>query len=432
MDEAVISLRNVSKCFERYSRPVDRLKELLFPGKSHSEKFWALQGIDLEVQRGETLGMIGQNGSGKSTLLQIIAGTLQPTGGEVTVRGRVSALLELGSGFSPEFTGRQNVFFNGRILGLSQTEIEAKFDEIAAFADIGDFIDQPVKTYSSGMFVRLAFAVAVNVSPDILIVDEALAVGDVVFQHRCMRRMRELMNSGITTIFVSHDAGAIRTLCSTAVLLHKGQLLNTGQPANIMNQYLKLMTELELELENRLLESSGTIEPQAPQLTTTEDFSRVRRGNQTLQITDVSLLNEMGESSEALPTVTFDQQATIRVTVQAQTDVPESIVGFFICDKNGVELLGTNTEEEKVAIAPLSTGEKAIVEFRFKIPLRPGSYSLTVACTENNLGITADWIENVFVFQVLPPTDGKRIHSLVYHPIETQIFYSVPFSFTVE
>jgi lipopolysaccharide transport system ATP-binding protein len=425
VSEAVISLKNVSKCFERYARPADRLKEILLPGKSHCDQFWALQGIDLEIQRGETLGMIGRNGSGKSTLLQIIAGILQPTTGEVAVRGRVSALLELGSGFNPEFTGRQNVFFNGRILGLSQAEVEAKFDDIAAFADIGDFIDQPVKTYSSGMFVRLAFSVAVNIDPDILIVDEALAVGDVVFQHRCMRRMRDLMNSGSTTLFVSHDASAIRTLCSTAILLDQGRLINAGRPANIMNQYLKLMTELELELENRLLAKSSTSAAQSltAQSLTTEDFSRVRRGNQTLQITDVSLLNEVGETSESLPTVTFAELATIRVKVQAQVDIPEFIVGFFICDKNGVELLGTNTQEENIILQPLGVDKEAVIEFRLNVPLRPGSYSLTVACTENNLGTTADWIENVFVFQVLPPISGKRIHALVYQPVETQVFY---------
>jgi lipopolysaccharide transport system ATP-binding protein len=180
-EEIAISLKNVSKCYKRYARPVDRLKEILLPGKSIAQEFWALRDINLEIPKGETLGIIGQNGSGKSTMLQIIAKTLTPTTGEVQVNGRVSALLELGSGFNPEFTGRQNVFFNGRLLGLSHEEIEDKFDEIAAFADIGDFIDQPVKTYSSGMFVRLAFAVAVSVNPDILIVDEALAVGDIYF-----------------------------------------------------------------------------------------------------------------------------------------------------------------------------------------------------------------------------------------------------------
>jgi lipopolysaccharide transport system ATP-binding protein len=200
MGEIAVSLKNVSKCFKRYARPVDRLKEILLPGQIRVDEFWALREVSLEVAKGDALGIIGQNGSGKSTLLQILVGTLSPTAGEVKVNGRVSALLELGSGFNPEFTGRQNVFFNGRILGLSQKAIEQKFDEIAAFADIGDFIDQPVKTYSSGMMVRLAFSVAVSTEPDILVIDEALAVGDVFFQQKCFERLRELKDSGATLL----------------------------------------------------------------------------------------------------------------------------------------------------------------------------------------------------------------------------------------
>ena len=196
MTETVISLKNVSKCFKRYDRPGDRLKEMMYPNKKLADEFWALQDINLEISRGQTLGIVGRNGSGKSTLLQIIVGTLTPTAGSVEVKGRVSALLELGSGFNPEFTGRQNVFFNSQILGFNQKETEAKFDEIAAFADIGDFIEQPVKTYSSGMFVRLAFAVATSVEPDILVVDEALSVGDEAFQRKCFARLQSIQEGG--------------------------------------------------------------------------------------------------------------------------------------------------------------------------------------------------------------------------------------------
>lgn len=424
MGEAVISLKNVSKCFKRYARPVDRLKELLLPGKIRSEKFWALQPLNLEIHKGETLGIIGQNGSGKSTLLQMIAGTLQPTTGEIAVKGRVSALLELGSGFNPEFTGRQNVFFNGRILGLTQAEIAARFDDIASFADIGDFIDQPVKTYSSGMFVRLAFAVAVNVSAEILIVDEALAVGDVIFQYRCMRRMKELMDSGITTLFVSHDPGAVRTLCNRAILLHQGKLVSSGRPEQLMNQYVKMMTDLELERSNQPAKQSSPRSLNS-QLDTTADFSRARRGSQTIQIMSVSLLDQTGETTEPLPTVTFGELATIRIKLKASSSVPELIVGFFICNKNGVELLGTNTLEEGLQLKPLSADDQLTVEFRLKIPLRPDAYSLTVACTESMVAVTSDWIENVLVFQVLPPIDGRRIHALVDHPIETQVLHSI-------
>ncbi|MBD1889612.1 ABC transporter ATP-binding protein [Coleofasciculus sp. FACHB-SPT9] len=222
MSEIAISLKNISKCFKRYAHPVDRLKEILLPGHIYAQDFWALRDINLEVLKGQTVGIIGRNGSGKSTLLQIIAGTLTPTSGSIEVNGRIGALLELGSGFNPEFTGRENVFLNGAILGLSRQEMEQRFDEIAAFADIGDFIDQPVQTYSSGMIVRLAFAVSVNIEPDILIIDEALAVGDAPFQFKCFERLERLTKSGVTILFVSHDIGAVKLLCEHVLYLAKG------------------------------------------------------------------------------------------------------------------------------------------------------------------------------------------------------------------
>lgn len=241
MSEIAISLQNVCKCFKRYNHPVDRLKELLLPGKSRAEEFWALQNIHLQVAWGETLGIVGRNGSGKSTLLQIIAGTLLPTTGNVSVQGKVSALLELGSGFNPEFTGRQNVFFNGQLLGLTPEQIEAKFDDIAGFADIGDFIDRPVKTYSSGMFMRLAFAVAINVQPDILVVDEALSVGDEAFQRKCFARIRDIREMGGIILFVSHSASHILELCDEAVLMDRGELLLRHHPKVVMDKYHKLI-----------------------------------------------------------------------------------------------------------------------------------------------------------------------------------------------
>jgi lipopolysaccharide transport system ATP-binding protein len=241
MDEVVISLKNISKAYKRYARPVDRLKELFLPSANCAEEFWALRDVSLQVLRGHTLGIVGRNGSGKSTLLQIIAGTLTQTGGEVQINGRISALLELGSGFNPEFTGRQNVFFNGQLLGLSPQEIEKKFDEIAAFADIGSFIDQPVKTYSSGMFVRLAFAVAINVEPDILIVDEALSVGDEAFQRKCFSRIQAIQDRGGTILFVSHSASSVVELCDSAILIDQGELLLSGSPKLVISKYQKLL-----------------------------------------------------------------------------------------------------------------------------------------------------------------------------------------------
>ncbi|PSF38936.1 ABC transporter ATP-binding protein [Aphanothece hegewaldii CCALA 016] len=239
--EEVISLEGISKCYKQYAHPIDRLKELILPTHSRATEFWALRNVDLSINQGETLGIIGRNGSGKSTLLQIIVGTLTPTSGQLQVKGRISALLELGSGFNIEFTGRQNVFFNGRLLGLEQDEIEKRFDEIAAFADIGHFIDQPVKTYSSGMFVRLAFAVAINVDPDILIVDEALAVGDEAFQRKCFSRIRGFREQGKTILFVSHAASSIIELCSRSILVDRGEIILSGSPKLIIAKYHKLL-----------------------------------------------------------------------------------------------------------------------------------------------------------------------------------------------
>ncbi len=250
-DDVAIRVDNLSKCYHVYERPQDRLKQSLWLGrKQFYREFWALGDVSFEIRKGETVGIIGRNGSGKSTLLQLIAGTLTPTAGNVRVNGRVAALLELGSGFSPDFTGRENVFMNGAILGLSEAEIAGRFDEIAAFADIGDFIDQPVKTYSSGMTLRLAFAVSVCVAPDILIVDEALAVGDMAFQFKCMHRLDRLSRSGATLLFVSHDIGAVKAFCQRAVYLEKGRAKASGSASDMIEMYLlDMRREQQLALQ---------------------------------------------------------------------------------------------------------------------------------------------------------------------------------------
>ncbi len=433
--EIVISLKNVSKCFKRYAHPRDRLKELLLPGKSRCDEFWALQDVNLEIPKGKTVGIVGRNGSGKSTMLQIIAGTLTPTTGEVIVKGRVSALLELGSGFNLEFTGRQNVFFNGRLLGLSQKEIEDKFDEIAGFADIGDFIDQPVKTYSSGMFIRLAFAVAVNVDPEILIVDEALAVGDIVFQHRCIRRMRALMDSGVTTLFVSHDSGAIKTLCNSAVMINQGKIYASGSPNAVIIKYMKLVTETELGItpieeevqENSVVNDNASTQ-QKSHTSSAVKVKPTRRGNRKALIENVTLLNHLGETPGEIPIFGFNEQVTLLVDLQVYEPLQSCILGFFICDKNGNELIGSNTIEENCPINKLEPQTQWQIEFKFHLPLRPGSYSLTVAGAENYTAMTFDWIDNAMVFQILPPDTGKRVHALVDTPMNVKVSQQLPMS----
>lgn len=437
-EEIVISLKNLSKCFKRYVRPVDRLKEILLPGKSYAQEFWALKDINLDICKGETFGIIGQNGSGKSTLLQIIAGTLTPTTGQVLVNGRVSALLELGSGFNPEFTGRQNVFFNGRILGLTQEEIENKFDDIAAFADIGDFIDQPVKTYSSGMFVRLAFAVAVNVEPDILIVDEALAVGDMFFQHRCIRKMRALMDFGVTTLFVSHDPSTIKTLCNWAIMIHHGAIISTGSPNIIIKKYLKLATELDMGLAQTDIKLQQ--EPSSEFIDIAEDnkshllptYDKIfvdenpgnffRRGSGKARIESIQFLNHLGENVGEIPIFEFNQEVMLLVKAKIYEHLPSCIIGFIICDKNGNEVIGSNTYEENVKIGELQPNEELETQFRFSLPLRPSSYSVTVAVAQDYETLTLDWIDNAIVFQVLPPNTNKKITALVDVSMQVEVF----------
>ena len=448
-DDVVISLSGVSKCFRRYKKPIDRLKELVVPSNRYAEDFWALKDITLDIRRGETLGVIGQNGSGKSTLLQIIAGTLQPTSGTVLVKGRVSALLELGSGFNPEFTGRQNVFFNARILGLSQSEIENRFDEIVAFADIGSFIDQPVKSYSSGMFVRLAFAVAIHVNPQIFIVDEALAVGDVIFQHQCMKKIHELMESGVTTLFVSHDAGAVKALCNRSLMIHEGKQYLVGNPDHVIIEYLKKMTTLENERypakksdkfrdsDPPKLESLG--EPldwfhssenlgserewvlrKSKTVLKLEDHAS-RRGSDTAEIIGLALFNNENEWSGITPVFQFNEKVQLVVKIRANTFLESAILGFFLRDKNGYEIIGSNTCEEGHKLENLEELEEIDIVFEFNLPIKPGSYSLTAAIAENYLAGTSNWLDNILILQVMPPQDGKNVFGAMYIPMAVEI-----------
>jgi lipopolysaccharide transport system ATP-binding protein len=439
--EIAISLKNISKCFKRYDKPIDKLKEVLFSKGNYFNDFWALQDVNLEIPRGKAVGIVGVNGSGKSTLLQIIAGTLTPTTGEVEVKGRVSALLELGSGFNPEFTGRQNVFFNARLLGLNQSETENRFDEIAKFADIGDFIDQPVKTYSSGMFVRLAFAVAVNVNPDILIVDEALSVGDIFFQHRCIRQIRKLIDLGVTTLFVSHDSSTIKTLCDSAIIMNSGKILNTGLPSLIIKEYSKLAIDLELgfpsteqslhqEEQNNLivaekneehLDISARKDHKMTRVADQEFAKTFRRGSGKAKIEEFQLFDHLGLSITKSPIIEFNQEVILSIRARVYESIQGCIFGFFVCDKNGTEIIGTNTHEENIKIEQLGQNQELEARFKFKLPLRPNSYSITVALAESYESVTLDWIDNAIVFQVLPPKTSKRITALVDIDMEVNV-----------
>ncbi|PLZ19117.1 ABC transporter ATP-binding protein [Fischerella thermalis] len=394
-EEIAISLKNISKCYKRYARPVDKLKEILLRGQNHAQEFWALRDINLEIPKGETVGIIGQNGSGKSTLLQIIAGTLTPTTGEVWVNGRVSALLELGSGFNPEFTGRQNVFFNGQILGLSKEQIEAKFDDIAAFAEIGDFIEHPVKTYSSGMLVRLAFAVIANTEPSILIVDEALAVGDAKFQARCMKRIREMKEQGVTILFVSHDSSSVKMLCKTAVLMNHGRVLEIGKPKEVVNHYIALLSSQTNQEE---IEEIDSIENYEDFVTDTQDdsLSNHRHGNKLAVLKDVKILSLAQQEITKVETGKF---FNIEIILVAKGKLSDVIVGISIRNLMGLVMYGTNTKLLNVKLPELSNGEQLKVSFQVPCHLNKGVYTVTVG-VHSEEGISYDWIDEMVVFEV--------------------------------
>ncbi len=354
-----------------------------------------MRDINLEIAKGQTLGIVGQNGSGKSTLLQIIVGTLTPTTGAVQVNARISALLELGSGFNPEFTGRQNVFFNGQLLGLNQKEIEDKFDEIAAFADIGDFIDQPVKTYSSGMFVRLAFAVATHVNPEILIVDEALAVGDILYQRKCFRKLEQFAEDGKTILFVSHDLTSILQLCDRAIMLDRGLCISQGEPRQVALAYKSLIAQREAHSNTNI---ENFQQKQAP-VKTDQQVSETRIGFGGAEVVLVEVVNSEGKNTQ---TVEWGEVVSIRSTIHFFRDVIEPVVGFAIKSLKGVPLIGTNTFHSKKYLSSALEGSIVVVEFSWQCYIVPDNYTVSVGIAE--LGEDKSMTQLDRRFDVLPLT----------------------------
>ena len=424
--EIAIKVENLSKCYQIYDHPRDRLKQFVIPRlrrfvglppKQYYREFWALNDVSFEVKKGETVGIIGRNGSGKSTLLQMICGTLSPTGGSVETRGRIAALLELGSGFNPEFTGRENVYMNASVLGLSNEEIDVRFNDIVAFADIGDFIEQPVKTYSSGMMVRLAFAVIAHVDADILVVDEALAVGDAFFTQKCMRFLRNFMKTG-TVLFVSHDTGSIRNLCSYAVWLEKGQVIQEGAPKDVCELYLEAFYEAQqgkssttklrafkkiddsLPLKDQRLEFINTSNLRNDLQIFKFDPNAASFGKGGAQIHDVRLLDE---NEHPLAWIVGGEKVTLRVVVHTYQDLDSPIIGFHIKDRLGQALFGDNTflsYREKPIHCP--QGNELQADFVFYMPLLPsGEYSITIAIANGTQEMHEQhhWIHDAVLFK---------------------------------
>lgn len=372
----VIQVQHLSKMYKLYDKPSDRLKEALgLSRKKRYREHYALNDVNFDIEEGECVGIIGVNGSGKSTILKIITGVLNPTEGEVKVNGRISALLELGAGFNMEYSGLENVYLNGTMIGFSKEEIDARLDDILAFADIGDYIHQPVKMYSSGMFVRLAFAVAINIDPEILIVDEALSVGDVFFQAKCYHKFEEFKAQGKTILFVSHDLSSISKYCDRVILLHKGQMLDQGTPKAMVDMYKQLLVH-----QDPVKQGEGT--SQGDSENWREGFQvnpdTLEYGEKQAEIVDFVVLDEKGRQSNTIEKGTTFQ---IKMRVQFHESIQEPILAYTFKNIQGTEITGTNTMYEKASVEHPEAGRECVVTFEQQMDLQGGEYLLSFGCT---------------------------------------------------
>lgn len=400
-DDIAIQISNLSKRYEIYAAPRDRLKQFVLPylqrltgqlQNKYFREFWAVKDVSFEIKKGETIGIIGRNGSGKSTLLQMICGTLSPTSGQVQTHGRIAALLELGSGFNPEFTGRENVYMNAAVLGLSTDEINASFDAIVAFADIGDFIDQPVKTYSSGMFVRLAFSVAVHVQPDILVVDEALSVGDIAFRNKCMEMIREMVARGVTILFVTHDLGTLQLFCSRVLWLKNGALVASGNPVRISQEYYVSTT-------------AGAVTAKELQtMPAQQDTGKA-------QFMD---LHVVGGDDNVFMT---KESLRIAFTLKAKEKLTPLVFGVSIYKADGEWLIGQTSRDEGVTYRALDTDEECFGYLDFpSVCLAPGDYVIAIAAYSEDYTLCYAMTDVCSPFSVRAPypTWGKFLHPCVW------------------
>jgi len=419
-----VEFQGVSKSYAIYDQPGDRLKELLSLNRVRAHQdFWALRDVTFAVERGETFCIVGENGSGKSTLLQIVAGILQPTSGTAAVHGRVSALLELGAGFNPEFSGRDNVYLNGAILGLSKRQIDERFPEIESFAEIGEFLDQPVKTYSSGMVVRLAFAVAIHVDPEVLLVDEALAVGDIYFRQRCMRKVHELRARGVTILFVSHAVSDVKALGDRVLWLDHGHVREIGEPDRVIAKYLAAMTEKDSAYRHHEaaahppVAASGPV--LAPEVVETIPNIDHRYGDGRAEILGIAVLDERGSP---LPLLDPGRKIVVRISARAKDDVPMPMVGFMLRNQLGIDFAGTNTAVEGCDLAPMHAGDVLTVDFHVDLPdLYPASFSFSPAIADGALaGYTmCDWIDNALALQMTRA--AREIYGFLRLPCRVQV-----------
>ena len=405
-----ISVQGVSKIYKLYDKPIDRLKEAVsLTHKSYHRDFFALSDISFDVKKGETVGIIGTNGSGKSTILKIITGVLSPTTGTAEVSGNISALLELGAGFNSEYTGLENIYMNGTMMGFSREEMQRRMDDILRFADIGDFVNQPVKTYSSGMFVRLAFALAINVDPEILIVDEALSVGDVFFQAKCYRRMEEMMKNGTTILMVSHDMGSIIKYCDKVVLLNRGHFVAQGEAGKMVDLYKKILANQTDELAEALIEQKKealglpvgevhTDKSMKERMNLNPEVQEYGDGRASFE--DFGTLDARGNVTNLL---LKGEMFTIQERIRFHAPIEMPIFTYTLRDKKGTDITGTNTMFEGADIKPVKDGDVYTVSFRQKMNLQGGEYLLSMSCTgyENGEHVVYHRLYNVLSLTVI-------------------------------
>ncbi len=427
----------LSKAYPIYDSPRQRLRDLFRWGKRPPEReFEALKGVTFDVERGTIFGIVGENGAGKSTLLQLIAGILQPSSGTLERSGRVSALLELGSGFNPEFTGRDNVFLNASILGLTRAEIESRYQDILDFAEIGDFIARPVKTYSSGMIMRLAFAVAIHVSPEILLVDEALAVGDIYFRQRCMRKIHEMQRAGVTILYVTHSVADVKSLATKAIWLANGQVAELGDPDYVIKRYQAFMVNKDVDYLRHhrqpvpavVEEASTSTEAPASEVQSSSQTEGpippvkiipnidYRYGTGRAKILGIAAFDSAGQPLALLPP---GEEIVVRVSIRAEEEIAQPMVGFMLRNHLGVDFSGTNTALENAVFPSMKTGQVATVDFRVRLPLLyPGHFSFSPAVASGTLEAyeMCDWIDNALTLQM-----QKRVEMYGYFRMACEV-----------
>lgn len=394
----MIEIKDLTKVYKIYRRRSDRLREWLSFGaiKCHHE-YHALRGITLSVPQGSVFGLIGMNGAGKSTLLKVLTGTTQATSGSVRIEGRIAALLELGTGFHPEFTGRENVLINGKLLGLTEEELQSRLQEIADFSELGEFFDKPVRTYSSGMYVRLAFSLASSIDPNVLIIDEALSVGDAYFQQKCLTRIRQFKEKGVTILFVSHDAGSVKLLCDQVALLDRGEILSVGDPQELLELYNALLARKDGQGKEYLI-SRGNAAGGSSEAT--------QSGSLKAQIKSIEII---GPDQKKLEAIVVGTQCDFVVNVQFNEDIVEPTVGIMIRDRLGYDIFGTNSAEMGIKTGSFSKGERARFVFHCSVSVGPGPYTVTAAIHSSftHLDDCYHWVDRLLTFNVLPRSDHK-------------------------